>query len=335
MTDSGMDVRVHPLVVLHIGDHFTRFKEQGGKGRIVGALMGQQLGRRVEIVDAFDLAFLPEGKNTSAAPPVKPDEKKDSKDGKSDDKKGASGAKKVDEKDIKYMTNEAGLDLATFVEDISLFNEVYPQFEVLGWYTAADKIDGTHIQIHKTLSQFNERPLMMLADTRIDLNARDLPIAVYEEVIHVQGAKVTSEFVASSFKIESDEAERVTAVHCVKVISNVDTGGSTVAPHFTALKSAVSTLSIRLKIVAAFLHDVQSGTVKPDHSILRQIKGMCNRLPTATAVDFKTSFLSEYNDTLLVTYLASITKSNAILNEVVDKFNVAFAPQRRRQPQFF
>lgn len=39
----------------------------------------------------------------------------------------------------------------------------------------------------------------------------------------------------------------------------------------------------------------------------------------------------EYNDTLLSTYLSTITKGVHTLNEIVDKFNMAYEkPSRRR-----
>ena len=125
----------------------------------------------------------------------------------------------------------------------------------------------------------------------------------------------------------------MTAVHCAKVISQVDTNTSTVTPHYSTLQQAVTTLNQRLKVVHAFLKDTREGKIKTDHAILRQIKGMCNRLPAANALDFKQSFVSEYNDALLVTYLASVTKSAAIVNDVVDKFNLTFA--QRRRPHMF
>jgi COP9 signalosome complex subunit 6 len=305
MADSGMDIRVHPLVVLHIADHFTRVFQQSGNQRVLGALMGSQVGRVVNIVDAFDIAY------------------------------------DFNEKDQKASGNDLATNpkfveaLKTFEDDKTLFKATFPQYEVLGWYTTAGSIEAIHGLIHKQMKQFNERPLFFLVDQKIDPKTRDLPCTLFSEVIHVSGDKITAEFVPSVFKIESEEAERVTAVHCAKVISQTGDGNtSTVTPHYAQLQQAVTTLNQRLKVVQSFLRDTQSKKIKEDHAILRQIKGMVNRLPAANAVDFKENFVSEYNDALLVTYLATITKSANIVNEVVDKFNVAFA-QRRRGPMFF
>ena len=49
---------MHPLAVLNISDHFTRAKYQSGKDtnyRVVGALLGKQAGRNLEVVNTVEL----------------------------------------------------------------------------------------------------------------------------------------------------------------------------------------------------------------------------------------------------------------------------------------
>jgi len=294
--DSGMDIRLHPLVVLHIADQYTRTIQQSGQGRVMGALMGSQVGRVVNIVDALDIAF------------------------------DFGGVEKTPDLKDSVKFTEA---LKTLDEDVKLFKTTFPAYEVLGWYTTASGVEPVHGAIHKQMKSYNERPLFLDVDSKVDLKARDLPCTLFSEVVHVSGEKMTTEFVPSAYKIESEEPERVTAVHCAKVISQVDTNTSTVTPHYSTLQQAVTTLNQRLKVVQSFLRDTQSAKIKTDHSILRAIKGMCNRLPAANAIDFREGFLTEYNDALLVTYLATITKSTALVNDVVDKFNTTFASRRR------
>jgi len=59
---STNDILLHPLCVMNISDHYTRARVQGSKiatpsKRVVGALFGQQQGRRVEIHTTFELVF--------------------------------------------------------------------------------------------------------------------------------------------------------------------------------------------------------------------------------------------------------------------------------------
>jgi COP9 signalosome complex subunit 6 len=53
-TDSGLQVALHPLVLLTISDYITRHTLRQQTGPIVGALLGQQNGREITIEHAFD-----------------------------------------------------------------------------------------------------------------------------------------------------------------------------------------------------------------------------------------------------------------------------------------
>jgi len=294
MSEEGaMDIRVHPLVVLHIADHYTREFQQVGKERVIGILMGEQQGRIVNVIDAFEIAF------------------------------------QTDDKD-KSVT----LELKAFETDLKLFKEAFPKYEALGWYSTGQKIEPNDALIQKAMAQFNERPLYMLFDPKSNGDNRELPVSIYEEVVHITAEKTSTEFMPTAFRIESEDAERVTAVHCAKVITNVESG-SVVTPHYQTLAKAIAMLNSRVKVLHQYLRDVSQGKIEIDHKILRQIKGMCNRLPTMNSHEFKEDVFSEYNDALLVTYLSTITKSTQLVNEVVEKFNTTFVNQSRRRPMFF
>jgi COP9 signalosome complex subunit 6 len=53
-SDTGLQVALHPLVLLTISDYVTRHTLRQQKGPIVGALLGQQNGREITIEHAFD-----------------------------------------------------------------------------------------------------------------------------------------------------------------------------------------------------------------------------------------------------------------------------------------
>ncbi|KAI7860545.1 maintenance of mitochondrial structure and function-domain-containing protein [Circinella umbellata] len=56
---SGLSISIHPLVLLNISDHYTRLKLQdpaiAKKGRIYGAILAQQSGRDIDIINSFEL----------------------------------------------------------------------------------------------------------------------------------------------------------------------------------------------------------------------------------------------------------------------------------------
>ncbi len=124
------------------------------------------------------------------------------------------------------------------------------------------------------------------------------------------------------------KAERITAVHCAKVVTGPTAGGTSgkdrllvafhrcksctanvifclacsleLTPHFASLRKAIAMLNSRVELLARYLKDAQSGFFKSpfllmrdevismwhmqgaipkDHAVLREIKGLCQRLP--------------------------------------------------------
>ena len=47
------NVVVHPLVLLSTVDHFLRVNPKGGKGRVVGVLLGEVYQGRVDVTNSF------------------------------------------------------------------------------------------------------------------------------------------------------------------------------------------------------------------------------------------------------------------------------------------
>jgi COP9 signalosome complex subunit 6 len=53
-SDTGLQVALHPLVLLTISDYITRHTLRQQQGPVVGALLGQQNGREITIEHAFE-----------------------------------------------------------------------------------------------------------------------------------------------------------------------------------------------------------------------------------------------------------------------------------------
>ena len=82
---------------------------------------------------------------------------------------------------------------------------------------------------------------------------------------------------------------------------------------------------------------IQNGQTYPncsDHELLRQIKSLCARLPALDSSRFNEEFLCDANDTLLVTYMATITKGTSAINDIIDKYNTAYDKHSRRRGIF-
>lgn len=217
---------------------------------------------------------------------------------------------------------EIMFNMTAFKQDIDLYNKVYTGHECLGWYaTGAAPLEGD-MALHKQLMEYNESPLLLMFNPE-STDVKDLPMAVYQSEVHIQDGKPMPVFVSLPFSVETDEAERITVDHAVRVKEEAGTKGSVLLPQYKSLYRAVSMMSQRIDLLHQFLTDVKSGKVKADQNTLRSVRALCNRLPSMDGPAFGREYLLEYNDTLLLTYLASMTKGVDALNTLSDKF--AFA----------
>ncbi len=60
-SDSGLQVALHPLVLLTISDYITRHILRQLDGPIIGGLIGQQHGREITLEHAFECKLEPVG----------------------------------------------------------------------------------------------------------------------------------------------------------------------------------------------------------------------------------------------------------------------------------
>lgn len=65
-SDSGLQITLHPLVLLTISDYITRHTLRNQQGPIVGALLGQQNGREITIEHAFECLVESKGDQNSS-----------------------------------------------------------------------------------------------------------------------------------------------------------------------------------------------------------------------------------------------------------------------------
>jgi COP9 signalosome complex subunit 6 len=281
---SGMDIKVHPLAIMNIADHYTRSITQFKQPQVFGALFGVQQGRDVNIYDAFEIGIEMDEKMTPKEPV--------------------------------HLLFEA------FEEDMTNYKKVFVNYEFLGWYTSGKSVSAEHSSLHQRMLKYNERPLFLLLDPSLQSNSKDIPVSLYEEEVYVRQDQSVTEFVRTPFRIQPDEAERIAAVHCAQ-LSDIQHTDSKLTSNVQGLHKAVKTLKERVQVLTNFLRDVELGKVSADQNLLRQIKGICNRLPTMDSTQFEEDFLNEYNDALLVTYLATVTRSSDAMSQVISKFELA------------
>ncbi|CAM9718679.1 unnamed protein product, partial [Hapterophycus canaliculatus] len=133
-------------------------------------------------------------------------------------------------------------------------------------------------------------------------------------------------FVQLAFQLETTQAEQISVEHVAKATPT--DGTSAIDLHAGAVSTSLRTLLARIEILRRFLEETKNGKITIDHPLLRQISSICNQLPTMDGAQFSEEFMREFNDSLAVTYLASVQKSAASVNDLADKFMVAFGHRR-------
>jgi len=207
---------------------------------------------------------------------------------------------------------------------------VFKDHDILGWYSTGSECKPADIQIHNQFISFNESPLYLVLDPIVTGTTKGLPVQIFESELRIINDEPTFLFSKVQYRVETGESERIAVDHVARVSASGVAEGSLLTAHLLGYFNAIKMLHGKIKNLSAYIHAVEKGEIPADHSLLRQVATLCNLLPAIDTSSFKEEFTNEYNDTLLVTYLASITKGTSITNELVDRYNVAYDRQSRR-----
>jgi COP9 signalosome complex subunit 6 len=269
---GGSQIALHPLVILNISDHYTRQKAQTRQGPI----------KKV----AGCIVGLTETRRVEIANSF----------------------------EVPLVEGEHGgvvMDLNFLRKKVTQFKQVFPQYEVLGWYSTGSgqpspddvtvqrslidgfvSAPGTSAEAVQEPDPFCDRPVYLRLDTHIDFSsdAKDLPITAYESEhrTDVAGEVPTLLFVpveAYRLKPESGEAERISVDHISRAGAAAGAGGaSTLTTQLGGMRNAISMLNDRIAMLHKYLGDVNNGTVSSNPSILREIASLCSRLPVSACL---------------------------------------------------
>lgn len=299
MEASGLGISLHPLVIINVSEHFTRLRAQAAPGtpiRVFGCLLGTLSGRNVDIANSFELKVALVGE----------------------------GARALDLNFLKVRLEE--------------YKKVFPAYDVLGWYSTApgqQALDGD-LLLHRQLCEITESPMYLVLDPMPEPGMQDLPITIYESEMALVNDAPTMQLARTSYKIDSIDSERISIDH-VAHISGTGGGPESAAlvSHLGGQQSAIKMLSDRIHVLESYLAGVRDGSIPTDHAALRQIKSLCDSLPAVnSSAQFSKDFLNDYNDTMLVSYLSSITQGTGMANDVIDKFQAAYDKHTRRRGIF-
>ncbi|KAJ9173908.1 hypothetical protein P3X46_016997 [Hevea brasiliensis] len=315
-SSSGLTFKLHPLVIVNISDHCTRVKSQMNPPVTSAAntTSNNTNGAGDGVVTAVSAAIPPPRVYGCVI--------------------GVQRGRTVEifnSFELLYDPIAHSLDRAFLEKKQELYKKVFPHFYILGWYSTGSDAEESDMHIHKGLMDINESPVYVLLNPSINPAQKDPPVNIYESELHVIDGIPQLIFVSSSYTIETVEAERISVDHVAHLKpSDGGSAATQLAAHLTGMHSAIKMLNNRVRVLHHYLVAMQKGEFACENSLLRQVSSLLRRLPAIESEKFQDDFLMEYNDTLLITYLAMFTNCSSTMNELVDKFNTAYDRHSRR-----
>jgi len=290
---GGMDVVLHPLVVISVSDQYTRERlstpPKGGHTRILGVLLGIPGRGSVEITNSFDIVA-----------------EFDSTTGK---------LVKIDE--------------SFLVKRQKAFETVFPATKVVGWYQSGNAVDSDDaVIIAKALSQYTETLVAMMLDSEAAFleTTTDIPITFFEtELKDGSPEKSSMVFKRCPYHLITVEAERIGVDHIAK--TSLTEGKSQLSVQVLGMQGAMKMLLTQIQCICEYLKKVQAGTAPFDHSVMRKIGVLRDLIPAAQDPGFEKRYYVEYNDVTLLTYLSSLTTGLQRMNTMADA-HVASRPRQ-------
>ncbi|XP_010252870.1 PREDICTED: COP9 signalosome complex subunit 6a-like [Nelumbo nucifera] len=298
---SGLTFKLHPLVIVNISDHYTRVKSQAQPPH--------------------------SSSNGGWSPPPQPPRVFGCVIGI---QRGRT-VEILNSFELLYDPSTESLDRSFLEKKQELYKKVFPNFYILGWYSTGSDVQESDMHIHKALMDINESPVYVILNPAINHSQKDLPVTIYESELHVIDGIPQLIFVRSSYTIETVEAERISVDHVAHLKpSDGGSAATQLAAHLTGIHSSIKMLNSRIRVLHNYLLTMQRGDIPLEDSLLRQVSSLLRRLPAIESGKFRDDFQMEYNDTLLITYLAMLTNCSSTMNELVDKFNTAYDRHSRR-----
>ncbi|KAI7861620.1 maintenance of mitochondrial structure and function-domain-containing protein [Spinellus fusiger] len=283
-SQSGLSISVHPLVILNISDHYTRIKLQNPAALEKGRVYGALLATQIgRTIELMNSCELPA--NT-------------------------------------HEEGQVTLNNVYLSTKLDQLKQVFPLLDFIGWYSLGESPTEADLHLHQQFLPLHESCLFLQMNPKVlGHGIKEFPVSIYESVLDIVHETTRLGFVKASYRVETNEAERI-AIEQVAKPSTSDTGAGLVIAHLTTQKNAIAMLNSRIQFLQGYLKDVMEGVMPVDHTILRQLASVCRGSPVIDSMAFNEQFSTEYNDVLLVTYLATITQGMNILNNLIDKHNL-------------
>ncbi|CAE7353441.1 csn6 [Symbiodinium sp. KB8] len=224
---------------------------------------------------------------------------------------------------VSLEEGKAGFNLPLTKKHVEIVADVYPTYEVLGWYAVCPngRPSEEDFAFHSQVKAMTEAPLFLCLDAApatVD-TAKDLPIALFMSEF-VSGAE---SWIPVPYKVDALEAESLTIEAVVGAGQRRGETDSDVNPHLEGSLKAVRIARERMHIVREYVRAVKEGRVEGDRELLRLCRAVGNQLPAADSAAFHTAFTEEVTDSQVIAMLSAMTRAVDTANTAFDKLGLA------------
>ncbi|KAG0149720.1 hypothetical protein CROQUDRAFT_653277 [Cronartium quercuum f. sp. fusiforme G11] len=244
---STTQVIIHPLVLLSVTDHAARVAK-GGRKRVVGVLLGQDLGTSLNVANSFAVPF--------------------------DEEESKADASSSSTSTTWYLDHN-------FVESMGdMFKKVSAKEKLIGWYHTGPKLRSTDLEINEVFKRYCPRPVMVIVDVRPERgiakgSVTDAYFAIEE--IKDDGTATQNTFMHVPSSIEAEESEEIGVEHLLRDIKDLSTG--TLSTRVTDRLNSLRGLQARLSEISEYLQGVIKNDLPVNHQIIYNLQDIFNLLP--------------------------------------------------------
>lgn len=289
-TQSSVSLTLHPLVLMNMADHWSRTRAQNPDSPppVMGALLGKQKGRELELSNSFELAIL------------------EVDGGVVMDKEFFTG-REAAYKEVFPELETLGWyrlgDVSATEEDVRLqrqfsdLSEAAPVF--LAMAPGSRPSDQLPIALFESVVEAKEGGSVQLSF-----------LALNYTLAQEEAERIAVDHIARVSSSAGASGASASAAGPAKTLSNE--------------LGAVRMLGERLKILLEWVEAVSSGSLPMDQEILREVAALTHRLPVASSKEFESELRAQCNDVALLSYLGALSKTYGSLNSLVSKLNVLY-----------
>ncbi|KAL3477995.1 Mov34-domain-containing protein [Aspergillus californicus] len=176
-------VTVAPLVLLSVADHYGR-SAKGTRKRVVGVLLGENVGPNVRVSNCFAVPF------------------------------------EEDEKDPSVWF----LDHNFVESMRDMFKKINAREKLIGWYHSGPKLRASDLEINELFKRYTPNPLLVIVDVQPKEVGVPTDAYFAVDEIKDDGTTTSRTFVHTPSTIEAEEAEEIGVEHLLRDIRDVAVG---------------------------------------------------------------------------------------------------------------